>query len=78
MKIRAGGKEVGRWLFAPGPNGAERSVVIPRVLLPETGFATIELRLDAPQVAGTFSHNTDDRLVGLGLTGLRVSRAGIP
>ena len=78
LKIRAGGKEVGRWLFAPGPNGAERSVVIPRVLLPETGFATIELRLDAPQVAGTFSHNTDDRLVGLGLTGLRVSRAGIP
>ena len=78
LTIRAGGKEIGRWQFAPGPNGAERGVVVPRALLPEAGFGSIELQLDAAQVAGTFSHNTDDRLVGLGLTGLRISRAGMP
>ncbi|MBR0644705.1 hypothetical protein [Plastoroseomonas hellenica] len=75
VTLHSQGLLLGEWHFDGATNHAERSVIIPRRLLPERGFATLELEPDRSVVPGVRLRNTDTRLVGVGLGRLRFSPA---
>jgi hypothetical protein len=73
--LRSAGEVLGEWRFDNSINLAERSLVIPRRLLPAAGFATVQLDLDEAEVAGRWAHNGDTRLLGVALVLLRLGEA---
>ena len=75
LRLRMAGEVLGEWQFDNTTNLAERSLVIPRRLLPAAGFARLELEVDRAGVAGLWARNGDTRLLGVALMQLRLEEA---